>query len=264
MPDFSKRSQQPELLDNPDIPFEDIRQNMRELNLVNTWLGGHRITIAGFKRLLRDENKISVCEIGCGGGDNLFAIDKWCKKNNINIQLTGIDINPNCIQYAKQQYPDFNFICSDYKDVKFAAALINNDFKGESPERDSPRIVDETASHLRETRLKNPLRPDIIFNSLFCHHFSNEEIIYILRWMQENSSTGFLINDLHRHPFAYYSIKWLTKIFSKSYLVKNDAPLSVLRGFTKREWQNLLQKAGISNVQLSWEWAFRHLIVCMK
>jgi hypothetical protein len=63
---------------------------------------------------------------------------------------------------------------------------------------------------------------------------------------------------------AYYSIKWLTRLFSKSYLVKNDAPISVERGFIKKEWENLCGLAGIKPVSIQWQWAFRHLIVYKK
>jgi hypothetical protein len=86
----------------------------------------------------------------------------------------------------------------------------------------------------------------------------------MLQWMQQNSRVGFFINDLHRHPLAYYSIKWLTRLFSKSYLVKNDAPISVERGFIKKEWENLCAMAGIKPLSIQWQWAFRHLIVYKK
>lgn len=80
MVDYSRRSYKKELLDRDDIPFEDIRQNMKELDFINTYLGGHSITIAGFKKLLGNRKIVSVCEIGCGGGDNLNAIHSWAKK----------------------------------------------------------------------------------------------------------------------------------------------------------------------------------------
>jgi len=79
--------------------------------------------------------------------------------------------------------------------------------------------------------------------------------------MKENSVIGFFINDLHRHPFAYYSIKWLTKIFSKSYLVKNDAALSVLRGFKRRELEIFSAHSSVFSFQLKWKWAFRWLLI---
>ena len=73
---------------------------------------------------------------------------------------------------------------------------------------------------------------------------------------------GFFYNDLQRHPVAYHLIKNLTKIFSKSYLVKNDAAVSVSRGFTKKEWEDIFLKAGIKNYRIKWKWAFRYLIIC--
>ncbi len=229
--DFTTRSTQKELLDRNDIPAKDIHRNMAELDLINTWLGGHKISIEGIRQLIKNTKKtIHICEIGCGGGDNLHAISKWCEKNNIEVNLTGIDINPYCIEIAKKRFDDgsYKFICSDYRSVEF---------------RD---------------------KPDIIFSSLFCHHFDEQGLLQVLRWSNEHATWGFFINDLHRHPLAYYSIKILTGLFSKSYLVKNDAPLSVLRGFTKEEWQDILHKAGIDSAEIQWRWAFRWLIVFSK
>ena len=50
--ELTHRSYQKELLDCDDIPFEDIKKNMQELNFINTWLGGHSITIKGLQKLV--------------------------------------------------------------------------------------------------------------------------------------------------------------------------------------------------------------------
>ncbi|MBA2250215.1 MAG: methyltransferase domain-containing protein [Chitinophagaceae bacterium] len=228
--DYSRRSYKKELLDSDDIPFADIQQNMAELDFINTCLGGHSITLSGIKKFLQNRKSITVCEIGCGGGDNLNAIYKYCSKK-IDTKLIGIDINADCISFARKNTPiaNENFIVSDYRMI---------DFK------------------------KN--KPDVIFSSLFCHHFSDEQLLEMLLWMQDNSRLGFFINDLHRHPLAFRFIKFSTRLFSKSYLVKNDAPLSVLRGFKNKEWISLLQKAGIKNYSIEWKWAFRYLITVLN
>jgi 2-polyprenyl-3-methyl-5-hydroxy-6-metoxy-1,4-benzoquinol methylase len=165
-------------------------------------------------------------EIGCGGGDNLKAIRNWAERIHLPVLLKGVDINPECIAYAKQQKRNrgIEFIISDYKNVL--------------PEQ----------------------KPDIIFSSLFCHHFDEDELVSMLQWMKQNSRIGFFINDLHRHWLAFYSIKILTQLFSKSYLVKNDAPLSVCRGLKRREWNAIFAQAGISDFNCKWRWAFRWLI----
>lgn len=221
------RSYKKELLDGENIPVAAIRQNMRELDFINTHLGGHSITIDGFKQLLQHRKNITVCEIGCGGGDNLLAIYNWCIKNDIQVHLTGIDYNKDCIAIAHDRLPAecSTWITADYK----TADLAHN-------------------------------KPGIIFSSLFCHHFTEEELVYMLNWMYKNSAVGFFINDLHRHFLAFYSIKILTSLFSKSYLVKNDAPLSVERGLIKREWIELLKQSGVKHYTITWKWAFRWLI----
>jgi SAM-dependent methyltransferase len=233
MPSFTRRSSEKELLDRNDIPFEDIRMNMKELDLINSKLGGHRITLKGFKSFSeqrKSKDKLYITEIGCGGGDNLRVIKKYASDNGISVRLTGVDINPECIQYAKSltENEGIEFIEADY--IHYTPAQ----------------------------------EPDIIFSSLFCHHFSEPELVYMLKWMKENSTLGFFINDLHRHPLAYYSIGLLTKLFSKSYLVKHDAPLSVRRGFKKNEWENILRKASIDPFSIEWCWAFRWLIIHHK
>ncbi|MEO6668496.1 MAG: SAM-dependent methyltransferase, partial [Ferruginibacter sp.] len=86
------RSDKKELLDDDNIPFADIKQNMKELNTVNKLLGGHKITIEGIKQIIgkkKDDSGLSICEIGCGGGDNLEAISTWCKKNNVTANFIG-------------------------------------------------------------------------------------------------------------------------------------------------------------------------------
>jgi 2-polyprenyl-3-methyl-5-hydroxy-6-metoxy-1,4-benzoquinol methylase len=233
MSSLKQRSYQKELLDGTAIPFEDIKRNMQELDFINRMLGGHSISLQGLKLLLKGTNNIDtlhIVEIGCGGGDNLRIIKKWSEEQGLSVSLKGIDINGECIAYA-QSLPDnegIQFIYSDYIDVHFSVT------------------------------------PNIIFSSLFCHHFTDEELIEMLRWMKANSSIGFFINDLHRHSLAYYSIKTLTQLFSKSYLVKNDPPLSVKRGFKKKEWIQFFAAADISNFRCQWKWAFRWLITSLN
>ena len=113
------RSYQKELMDGDDIPFDAMAQTLKELNIVNNRLGGHAITLSGVQRLLDGKAPVTICEIGCGGGDNLFAIQQYCLKRNIPAQFIGIDRNAGCIAFAQQQYPQLpcEWICSDYAHI---------------------------------------------------------------------------------------------------------------------------------------------------
>lgn len=229
MPNLSQRSKDKELLDSDNIPFADIRQNMQELDVVNRLLGGHRVSLKGIKYLAMGTNEpLRILEIGSGGGDNLTAIQSWADHTNRSVSLTGVDINPHCITYASQKITSAQFILSDFREYTPVT------------------------------------KPHIIIAALFAHHLADEEIVQMLRWMHDHCEVGFMINDLHRHPLAYHSIRLLTRIFSNSYLVKNDAPLSVAKGFNRKDWKRLFEKAGITFTSVTWQWAFRWLVLHKK
>lgn len=231
MPDFSKRSGDIEIMDNLQCSGEVVNQTLRELETINTWLGGNQVTLDALQALLskRKINSVDICDLGCGGGDMLRLIRKWTNKKNINASLTGIDANPYIIEFAK--------------------AYTNL----------SEKIQFETADIFSEEFKQKKF--DVVIGTLFYHHFANENLSDFFRQLRSQSRIGFIINDIHRHWFAYYSIKWITGIFSKSTMVRFDAPLSVLRAFKKKELVEILTLAGIRNYQIKWKWAFRWQVI---
>jgi 2-polyprenyl-3-methyl-5-hydroxy-6-metoxy-1,4-benzoquinol methylase len=221
---FKRRSYKKELLDEPVIAKEKLYKNLDELEIINKYLGGHAASIKGLNALTNCKPKM-VVDIGCGGGDSVKAL---ANKFGNKVQLTGIDLKEDCIEYSKKNcevYPNVHFRCADFRSV----FSIND-------------------------------HPDVIHASLFFHHFTEDEIVSFLRECDRHKVI-VVINDLERNPVAYYAIKFLTTFLSNSFLVRNDAPLSVLRGFKKDEWKNILEKAGIRKYTVQNCWAFRHLII---
>jgi 2-polyprenyl-3-methyl-5-hydroxy-6-metoxy-1,4-benzoquinol methylase len=229
MPDFRYRSKQSEIMDNLNCAGEVVNQTLRELDFINHWLGGNDVTLKGIDHLLKVGSPVNsslhVVDMGCGSGDMLRLIHDKLSKTFPDLILTGIDANPNIIAFAQSQLK----------------ANTNLKFR-------SVNVFD--ASFQQE-------QFDIITATLFLHHFKEEELIHLLQTWKHQARLGIVINDLHRHPLAYHSIKLLTSVFSRSAMVKFDAPLSVLRGFTRDEWRTLLKNAGISKYTLNWKWAFR-------
>lgn len=224
---FKSRSNRKELLDQEEIPAEDLYQNLRELDFINQWLGGYAVSFTALKKIIRPGKSYKLVDIGCGGGDTLKRISNWAKRSKLQLELFGIDIKPVCISYAKSNVRDeqVRLICDDYRNF---------------------------FDHVPEA--------DIIHACLFCHHLSENDLVQLIRFALKNKSI-LIINDLERNPLAYYSIQWLTRLFSKSYLVKNDAPLSVLRGFRKKEWKSIIEQAGAARYSVSNRWAFRHEVI---
>lgn len=232
-PDFSKRSPDIEIMDDLNCSGKVVDQTLRELEFINTWLGGNAVTMNGLSILYKQINHLTetlkIADLGCGGGDMLKLLSKHFKEKKTEVRLVGIDANPNIIAFAWVNSSD----CLDitYKTLD----ILSQEFKGQ--------------------------RYDIVFATLFFHHFTSDELVKIFSSLKQQASIGIVINDLHRHWLAYYSIKILTRLFSKSSMVQNDAPLSVLRGFSRKELIEILAKAGIKNYSLHWKWAFRWQLV---
>ena len=232
MPDFSKRSSEDEIMDDLNGSGKDLDQALRELDTINYLLGGNYVTLNGIDQLLHATplpRILDIVDVGCGGGDILKRIRALLDRKNIRATLTGIDANKNVVAFASTHtLPSMN-IRYEYVNI------FSEEFKAK--------------------------RFDIVTGTLFFHHFTNNQLVEFLRQLKGQASLGLIINDIHRHWFSYYSIKWLTQLFSKSAMVKHDAPQSVLRAFSKEELVAILQQAGIVNYRIRWRWAFRWQVI---
>lgn len=224
------RSSDKEYLDNAQIDTKDLYRNLIELDIINSQLGGYNATRKGLATILKTNNSVNtILDIGFGGGDSIKQMNKYAEKKKLQLFFYGVDLKDDCVNYAKSnlaQLTNVELICDDYRNI--SAELLK--------------------------------RIDVIHCSLFLHHLTDEEIIDLFKFAKSNQCI-IIANDLQRHWFAYYSIKFLTAIFSKSYLVKNDAPLSVKRGFRRNELIALLKKAGYENYSVKWSWAFRYILI---
>ena len=104
---------------------------------------------------------------------------------------------------------------------------------------------------------------DVVMASLFFHHLSDEECVRVLRHMWRLARRSVLINDLHRHPLAYFSIRTLSAVFSKSAMFRHDAPVSVRRAFRPQELAAIANKAGIP-AKLFRSFPYRLVLVAEK
>lgn len=231
MPDLSSRSNEIEIMDDLNCSGEVVNQTLRELDKINHLLGGNYVTLAGIKSLLKNQNansNIRIVDLGCGSGDMLRRIADQKKQRGITFDLLGIDANPNITGFARSACTH-NQICFETIDI------FSNEFKSK--------------------------KFDIVLGTLFFHHFASEQLVEFFRQLKNQTTIGIIVNDIHRHPLAYYSIKLLTQFLSKSAMVKFDAPLSVRRAFRKQELTDIMDRAGITNYTIRWMWAFRWQII---
>jgi SAM-dependent methyltransferase len=149
-------------------------------------------------------------------------------KINNSFDIYSLDINPRACSFLKKSFPDVKTVCGNVFALPFKSKF------------------------------------DIIHASLFFHHFRKDDIIKMINSLLELTCSGIIINDLRRSWLAWLGISILTFLFSGSELVKNDGPLSVKRGFIKKDWKSILDVIAPSHFVIKRKWAFRWMIIIYK
>lgn len=201
---FAQRSAELELMDGSDFSAEEFIENLSDLRRINRWLGGQRALTQRLFPMLETlqaagQQRIRLLDVGTGSADIPVRIVDWARRHQLTIEFVVMDLNELAARQAAMQtagYPEIKIVCGDALSLPFADASF-----------------------------------DFVLASLFLHHFETAQAAELLNGFARLAKVAFVINDLRRHPLAYYSIKLLSRLFTGNRLVRNDAAVSVLRGF---------------------------------
>ena len=177
---------------------------------VNRFLGGTRAVLWHFRRWSRSwkpGERIVVLDVGTGGGDIPRALARWGKDAGFDLRVVALDREPGCVRAAAREAG---------KDV----AVVRGD-----------------AWHM-------PVREvDYVMSSMMFHHLNDQDCIRLLGVFGSLARRGILVSDLLRRRRAWLWARVLSSLYGK--LAANDAPLSVLRGFSLPEARGLAHASGL-------------------
>jgi 2-polyprenyl-3-methyl-5-hydroxy-6-metoxy-1,4-benzoquinol methylase len=222
------RSDAPEVMDDFSMQGEILKDALDKIASINKVLGGNKVTLEGVKSLIKQvagEEEISILDVGCGNGDMLRTLSKYAKRHGLIFKLHGIDANDYTIRHAKNlsaDYPEISYSREDILDFRLG---------------------------------KNY---DIILCTLTLHHFRDPELLELVKYFNEKSTLGFVINDLHRSAVAYYLFRIICALFGLNEMSREDGLVSILRGFKKRDLRAYSEALKFSNYSIKWKWAFRY------
>jgi SAM-dependent methyltransferase len=206
---LAHRRLQEEQMDAADLDPAVYARVLTDLAQVNRVVLSARPTLGFLARATRGMRRFSLLDVGFGHGDMLRAIARWAGRRGIEAALTGVDLNPKSAEVARAATPPelgIHYHTGDFRD-----------FRGS----------------------------DFVISSLVAHHMSHDELIAFLRYMEAEARRGWLVSDLHRHRFAYYSFPLLSGLMRWHPIVRADGRLSIARSYRPREWPALLAEAGI-------------------
>ena len=209
-----------------------LRGNLRDLERVNRWLGGVRLSARAIESLAGDRPTLTVLDVGTGGADIPLALLDRARARGRHWHVTGIDSRPEILAAAAARLP------------RLAATA-------------------DLELHLGDGRsLPYPDGSfDIAHTSLVLHHLSPDEVHRLLTEMRRVARLGVVVNDLVRSRIGWLGAWLLAHACTRNPYTRHDAPLSVERAYTRRELTELVAAAGLQIVSSSsglagHRWAF--------
>lgn len=223
MPDLSARSQKQEQMDDPGISTLEYAALLADLAKVNALTLAARPILRFLDRLAKPGDRLKILDVGFGHGDNLRRMARWAAWHSIEVDLVGIDLNPRSASVASAATdPDLpiRYRTGDYADLA-----------GEGW--------------------------DVVVSSLVAHHMTRSQIVGFLRFMEKEARRGWMVNDLHRHAFAYHGFPLLARLMGWHRIVREDGTLSIARAYRPAEWPPLLDAAAITGARVYRAFPFR-------
>ncbi len=226
---LEKRSVQTEQMDDLSLSGERLTKTLDGLTVINKFFGNTNSTLDAVKRALsKSKHALKIIDLGCGGGDNLRAIEKWCNSQNIEVELLGIDGNENILEYARSK-------------------------------NGSSSSITYTQADILKLNFQLP-KCDLLISSHFMYHFSDQELTNFLAKSKTQVTGKMFFSELERSTMAYFLFKVASPLLPFSSMVKQDGLLAIKRAFRKKELQDIIEKAGIASFQVRRKWAFRFLV----
>jgi SAM-dependent methyltransferase len=98
---------------------------------------------------------------------------------------------------------------------------------------------------------------DVVLASQFLHHFSEANVVALLKSWACLARRAVIVSDLLRHSLAYYGVRLITRLCTTNVMTRTDAPLSIERSFTVSEWRDLCRRAARDDFRLMRVFPFR-------
>ena len=201
-----------ELMDDPDCDLQLLNNTYSQFSTVNRLLGGWGKIYKKwlFPVLENCDKKPEILDIGCGGGDVLRFLKQLAEKDNLDVGLTGIDLDERAIQFAKQ-----------------------------TGDKDSIRFLNISSQKLIEKG--NTF--DIVISNHLMHHLTENELLTLCKGAEKLTRRLVLFSDIERSDIGYAAFQVFSPIFFRKSFISADGLTSIKRSYRQSELQQLLPES---------------------
>ncbi len=194
-----------EILDRADLPGDLVARSLGDVAKVNALFGGVSAVLAELRDVLPDlPSRACLLDVGSGLGDIARSAAAAARRRGIELTTIGLDL---------------------------AAELAP---------------ISETDEFIRADALHLPVPSrsiDIVICSQFLHHLLPDEATALIREMTRVARVRVIVSDLRRSWLAAAGL-WVASFPLGFHPVsRHDGVVSVMRGFTRRELEEIVSRA---------------------
>jgi SAM-dependent methyltransferase len=193
-----------ERLDDPELPADEMRRSLEDLDLVNRRWGGSRALerhlVARAKALGR--TGISILDVGAGSGDVAWRLATRLRAADLMTRLVAMDLQWRHLAVGRLT----------------GAAYATSPVAGDA--------------------LRLPFRDgsfDFVVSTLLWHHFSPEQNRRLLGEARRVARLGFAMLDVRRHRVAELFVALAGRAIFRTRVSVEDGVASVRQGYTPDE-----------------------------
>ena len=234
-----------ELMDNPLLDSKEHVHALEGLARLNAVSGAARTVWRPIRRLYQQHfataggagyqprpRAIRILDVACGSGDIALSLADIAANAGIEIRVDGCDISQVAVNNANERASRHGYDCKFFQ--------------------------------LDALRDGLPADYDVITNSLFMHHLSEEEAAGLLRKMCDATKALVVVHDLVRSPASLMLVTLACRTLTRSSVVHFDGPASVRAAFTPVELRAIAQRANVYDATVTDAFPCRMLLTWRK
>ncbi len=199
-----------EWMDREDCDEELLNNTYSQFTTINKLLSGWKnIYRTKIKPVIQQssEKKVTILDIGCGGGDIIRFLDNLIKKDGYSAEFTGIDPDLRSIHFLDGKNHQSNILFRNCNSTQ----LANED-----------KVF------------------DIVISNHLIHHLSENELQAVCKDAEKLALSIAIFSDIERSDIGFASFGLIAPLlFRNSYIVK-DGLISVRKSYRKNELQHAL------------------------
>lgn len=228
---FARRADLTELMDEPEPDVATLRENLRDIRLINRWLGWAaaltgEVAAATRRAGLRE---CTLLDVATGSADLPLALVAWGRHRGVAIRAFAGDLSSPILEAARAEI------------ARVAPGTV------------TLLCCDARALPLPDRGI------DLVTCSLALHHLGPDEAVAALRELGRVTRHALIVSDLARGRLAYLGARLLAIPF-RNPLTRHDAAVSVLRAYTRAELAALAREAGLAGVRVRARFPFRLIL----